>query len=141
MQWLFKCNIASTILIWSLQIPEICQNVTQKLAVFCCCYSFFFSAKSWTESHTSTRWQPHHCQSALLVEFLFNMHGCVWFYDYIRYVRISHMCVLPSEGREGVRTPWNCNYYRLCTAMWVLGIKPRSSGIAASAFTFCLAEL
>lgn len=44
---------------------------------------FLFSAKSWTESHS------------------LNMYGCVCFYDYIRYVHISHMCVLPSEGRRG----------------------------------------
>ena len=49
------------------------------------------------------------------------------------YMSMHHACAVPSEAREGIRFPWVWSYRELWAAMWVLRIKPGSSGRAASA--------
>ena len=39
---------------------------------------------------------------------------------------VYHVHAMPAEARRGDDTFWDCSYKQLLTAMWVLGIKPRS---------------
>lgn len=43
------------------------------------------------------------------------------------------MCLVLEEARNGYWLPWNQSYRQQCAALWVLEIKPRSSGGASGA--------
>ena len=62
---------------------------------------------------------------------LFICTQCVWVF-WPAYMSV-HMCVVPREFRRGYHILWNWSY-RWLWAMWLLGIKPKFSGRAASAF-------
>lgn len=46
---------------------------------------------------------------------------------------VNHVCLVPTEAREGVESPETGANSWLCTVMWVLGIRLRSSRKPASA--------
>ena len=49
------------------------------------------------------------------------------------WVRARYMLAVPVEARRGHQIPLELELTYGCVAMWLLGIKPRSSGRAASA--------
>lgn len=44
-----------------------------------------------------------------------------------------HVCLMTREARQGCQIPLDCSYRWLLSAMWGLGVEPRSPGGAASA--------
>lgn len=61
------------------------------------------------------------------------------------YICVSHVCLEPMEVIRGHQIPWSyIQLYtdtRLQAALWVLGIKSRSSGRATRAFNHCTISL
>ena len=64
---------------------------------------------------------------------------CVWVFC----LRVSalHECLEPREARRGQHISWNKSNRWLWAIIWVLGIKPWTSGGAASALTYWATSL
>lgn len=58
--------------------------------------------------------------------FCFYVYTCLPACTYMH-----HLHAVPTEVRRGCQMPQDCRYRQLCTAMWLLRVKPESSGKAA----------